>query len=384
MRVLVIQPHLEPYGGGGGVCAWILEALKDRHHVIFFSWEPPDLDEVNRFFGTRLRPSEIELRRALPFVRRRPRDGGVGRLFKHWALLALARRVPDADLLISVDEESDLGGRGVQYVHLPRHDPRRARGPAMRTYRAAIAGLTRTSFDRMRGNVTVVNSRWTAEHVRRYHGLESVVIHPPAPGVFPEVAWEDRVDAVLSVGRMSTEKRYEVVVDVVRRLRDRGHDLALHLVLSGPLTSYGRVVLDLARPHPWITVHRDLPRAELDRLMSRARYGLQGMREEHYGMAVAEMVRAGMLVFVPNGGGQTEIVDEPRLLWSSPREAEARIAAVLGDPALRAELARSLRGRSEHLRPERFVIEIRRLVDGLSKAPPIPEPPRYDPPRVSR
>ena len=39
---------------------------------------------------------------------------------------------------------------------------------------------------------------------------------------------------------------------------------------------------------------------------------LHGMREEHFGMAPAEMARAGVIVWVPNGGGQMEIVgDEP-------------------------------------------------------------------------
>ena len=42
--------------------------------------------------------------------------------------------------------------------------------------------------------------------------------------------------------------------------------------------------------------------------MATHRYGIHGMREEHFGMAPAEMARAGAIVWVPRGGGQTEIV----------------------------------------------------------------------------
>ena len=57
------------------------------------------------------------------------------------------------------------------------------------------------------------------------------------------------------------------------------------------------------------------------------------MREEHFGMAPAEMVRAGMIVWVPNGGGQVEIVgNDPRLVYESDEQAIDQIVQVLGNP----------------------------------------------------
>lgn len=382
MRIFVIQPHLEPFGGGAGVCAWMLQALKDHHQVTFFCWRAPDFDTVNRFYGTSIRPSEIAVREVLPFLPRPAVSPRLARLLLHWILLALARRAR-ADLRISVEEENDLGGRGIQYVHIPRHGGLRDRGPLVRAYHRLIARLTGTSVERMRNNITVVNSDWTADLFHRAHGLSALTIHPPAPGSFAEVPWERREDAVLSVGRMADEKRFFEVIEVVRELRRRGYPLRLHLVLSGPMTTYGRRLLAAAARDSWIDVHRDIPRAALDELMSRARYGLQGMIEEHYGMAVAEMVRAGVLVFIPRGGGQTEIIDEPRLQWSSASEAVAKMSAVLDDAALRATLDERLRARREHLAPERFVMDVRRLVAGLPKPPANHQPPGYDSARAA-
>ena len=54
--------------------------------------------------------------------------------------------------------------------------------------------------------------------------------------------------------------------------------------------------------------------------MASHRYGIHGMREEHFGMAPAELARAGAIVWVPRGGGQMEIVGhEPALMFDSRR-----------------------------------------------------------------
>ena len=56
------------------------------------------------------------------------------------------------------------------------------------------------------------------------------------------------------------------------------------------------------------------------------------MREEHFGMAPAEMARAGCIVWVPRGGGQMEIVGrEPALMYESDDEAVEKISATLGE-----------------------------------------------------
>ena len=60
-RVLMVQPSLNPPGGGNGVAAWMMEALKSEHHLTLLTWEAPRLEAINRFYGTSLRPSEVEV-----------------------------------------------------------------------------------------------------------------------------------------------------------------------------------------------------------------------------------------------------------------------------------------------------------------------------------
>lgn len=58
-RILVVQPSLQPPGGGNGVCAWMLQALRDEHALALLTWKPVDLGPVNRYFGTSLRSTDL-------------------------------------------------------------------------------------------------------------------------------------------------------------------------------------------------------------------------------------------------------------------------------------------------------------------------------------
>jgi len=100
--------------------------------------------------------------------------------------------------------------------------------------------------------------------------------------------------------------------------------------------------------------------------MASLRYGIHGMREEHFGMAPAELVRAGVLVWLSRGGGQIEIVgDEDALLYDSEEEAAEKIAAVLSNPAEERRLREHLRARGERFAPGRFVGEVRDIVSSF-------------------
>jgi glycosyltransferase involved in cell wall biosynthesis len=97
--------------------------------------------------------------------------------------------------------------------------------------------------------------------------------------------------------------------------------------------------------------------------MARTCYGIHGMREEHFGMAPAEMVRAGMVVWVPNGGGQVEIVgNDPQLVFGSDEQAIDQIVRVLGNSDEQRRLRDALRERGKRFSTERFVTEVQEVV----------------------
>jgi glycosyltransferase involved in cell wall biosynthesis len=131
-----------------------------------------------------------------------------------------------------------------------------------------------------------------------------------------------------------------------------------------------RVCRRVAESAGWVTLHEDLSRDALLALLARQRYGIHAMAREHFGIAVAEMARAGCIAFVPRGGGPAEIVGaEERLLFDSPEEAARQILATLGDRARRDALREHLARRAERYSSGRFVAELREIVRGFAPTP---------------
>jgi glycosyltransferase involved in cell wall biosynthesis len=113
----------------------------------------------------------------------------------------------------------------------------------------------------------------------------------------------------------------------------------------------------------WVTLHEHLSRAALRALAAGQRYGIHGMAEEHVGIAVAEMVRAGCIPFVPDGGGQREIVGgDPRLLYPDAADGAERLVRVMDDAALQAELRAALAARAPLLTPAHLMRRFREVV----------------------
>jgi len=160
------------------------------------------------------------------------------------------------------------------------------------------------------------------------------------------------------------EKELDRVIDVLTAVRAAVPGVRLHLVgTPGEPRRYYRRILRRAASLDWIAIHEDIPRVDLAALVASQRYGIHGMREEHFGMAPAEMVRAGCIVWVPDGGGQVEIVADPRLTYGSVDDAVAKIVRTLRDPGEEAALRAHLASRWPLLSTDRFMREVRAAVD---------------------
>jgi glycosyltransferase involved in cell wall biosynthesis len=378
--VLLVQPSLQPPGGGNGVAAWMLQALVDEYPVTVLSWWPVDVEPINRFFGTALRASDFtnvvvpRTWRLIPDHLPVP-----AALLRSSLLMRYTRRISDAfDVIIGVHNETDFGRRGIQYVHYPAYlRPRpdvdlrwyHQFGPLLKAYYTASDRLAGFSVDRMRSNLTLCNSNWTASRVRRLLGIDAQTLYPPVVGPVSHIPWNERRRGFVAMGRISPEKEYESVMRIVSRVRREVPDVALTIVGTWDANArrYYRRLVDLAHDldpaGTWLTFRRDLSREDVQTLLTTTRYGIHGMREEHFGMAPAEMVRAGMIVWVPDGGGQVEIVgDAPELRYRDEDEATRKIVQVLTRPGDEARLLAHLAAQSERFGEQRFMAAVRAIV----------------------
>ena len=121
----------------------------------------------------------------------------------------------------------------------------------------------------------------------------------------------------------------------------------------------------LAAAHgDWIEFREDLSRVELNRLMGRSRYGIQAMENEHFGMATAEMTRAGCLVFAHDSGGSPEVLnDESATAVDVRGRCGSKDRQRLKQTRAASRAAESTRDGSS--RPRSFVRRLRDIVGAL-------------------
>lgn len=379
-QVLVVQPSLQPPGGSNGVAAWVVQALTRDHRVTVLTWQPVETGAINRFYGTDLKPSQFETVvvpvswRAIPDHLPVP-----AHLIKNALLMRYTHTVSAGfDVIFGVYNETDFGRRGIQYLHYPTYlRPRPAVDLrwyhprlAVEIYYAIADRIAGFSLERLKSNVTLVNSDWTGERVSRFLGVPTRTLYPPVAEPAPGNRWHDRRADFLAIGRISPEKEYERIIRILARVRDRHPNISLTIVGTSDRHTrrYFESIEQLARSHgSWIQFRDNVSREELRRLIASTRFGIHGMREEHFGMAPAEMARGGMVVWVPSGGGQTEIAEgEPELLYTSDDDAIEKISRTLDDDDAQRRLQEHLTRASERFSTTHFMRQVQDIVATFS------------------
>ena len=94
---------------------------------------------------------------------------------------------------------------------------------------------------------------------------------PAGPGGFPLVPWDKRQNRVVGIGGFRRDKRWRDAFDVVKQVRERGHDIGLSLIgyrQSPP--DWLNELIELQREHAsWFKLHVDVPRTELVQISRR-------------------------------------------------------------------------------------------------------------------
>ena len=380
--LLYVSNNFCAYGGGNCVLAWSLQALRSDWDITFLCSEKPDLNSINRHFGTDLNAEDFTVR-TLPFPlnyanKLDPDPFSAQRLA--WLMRICKKISQEYDVMMTCDDEFDFGRPGIQYTHFP-HMQRHietfleidhlSEGQRLRKFLSGklrpwllISGIR---LSQIKQNLMVTNSNWTADVLREVYGIDPTVVYPPVRWGGIPVPWDKRRNAFVCLGRLSPFKRLLELIGVIEAVRARGHEVVLEIIGDEDAIAGREYTRDLhkriGQAGGWVRLHQSVSRAELERLVSECRYGIHGMLDEHFGIAPAELVRAGCVVFVPDGGGQVEIVGEqPALRYQSDDDAVDKICRVLTDRELESRLHRNLADRAERFSENSFMTNIRKVV----------------------
>lgn len=358
--IAVYHPDVERGGGAEAVCLHIIDALAPEHDVTLLTGRHPDLSVLDDRYGTTTAGMDINL--LGPIV-----DALIdGRKYNELrnAIYAreVQRRADTYDGVVSAYGELTVPDGALQYVHhpmfrcpsSPEQSPRRF-GRVYDTIVRAVA-----QFDPAKGTM-LTNSEWMASVLAGCRDVQPNVVYPPVMTEdFIGQSWAERENSFVTVGRIARDKQTKLALDIFNQVREAGHDMTLHLVGKAGEGQYATDVLDRVSKLDHVVYHGEVSRDKLVSLLESVRYGLHTKQYEHFGMVVAEMVAAGMIPFVPDSGGQVEIVGNlKQLVYRSPQQAVNKIQTILGSSTDQERLLEALPDPASRYGKERFAREIR-------------------------
>jgi glycosyltransferase involved in cell wall biosynthesis len=377
-KVAVLHPRLR-FGGSEAAALWSIEALKGDYDVTLITLGKVDFERLNQYHGTRLQAGEFPVLLA-------PQPLGLARSERFAGLHSaffdrFCRRVASQfDLLINT--YGAPGGWATPTIQLiadfafvqawrfelnPELRDHRpwwyGDTPVRKAYLALCRAIAPPSPNAWAGSLVLANSHWTAQMLHRRLGIEAGVLYPPVSGSFPQIPQEERENGFVWVGRVVPEKRVEAAIEILERVRERGHEVHLHILGGLDGSAYGRKIAELCRQNAaWIFPEGYVAGERKKLLMAGHRFGIHSRANEPFGIAPAEMVKAGCIVFAPNGGGQVEIINHPALIYEDEEDAVKKIEAVLAAPALQESLRSHLAQGAERFSIPTFTSQIREFV----------------------
>lgn len=376
----VYNDHFLHRGGVGAVCVHLLDSLSDVHEVTLVSVDSPDFDALSEYYGVELDGvNSVTVREDL-YRDISGRDGDAEGVNLFRLLGAIYNRLlknvaSEFDLFISAAGLLCLPESCIQYFHAPvlnRHRFDDVEEDCDEFYDKVLNRISGFDVDELRNSTVLTNSEWSADRFESGYGFRPKVVYPPvvpASEYTNSIPWEEREEGFVMIGRITADKRQLMVVNIINELASRGREIHLHLVgpfqgRGGELTPYAKEVRDEAENNDAVHLEGSVSRDRLMELIATHRYGIHGKEDEHFGIAVAEMVAGGMITFVPNGGGQREIVDEiPEVTYESPAGAREKIEHVLSNERVQRRLRRRLSETRGQFGKKQFTEDVRRIVD---------------------
>jgi glycosyltransferase involved in cell wall biosynthesis len=390
IKVGIAHPQLLR-GGSEARAMWLLQALKDDYEVSIITAGEVDLEGLNQYYGTSLRPEEFHIREVpLPvFLRQKSgADALRGAFFQRYCRGIAA----DFDVLVSAYNIVDFGVAAIQCIADFSWDeevrkqfdppPSGVRGLFHRIsllrklYLGVARAVSRPSRKSIfsREDVIVANSQWSAGIIREKYGVNAEVIYPEVVANFPVVPVEEKERGFVCIGRISFEKRIEVIIQILKKVRSLGHDIHLHVIGGKDETAYGKFIQKICQDESdWVVMEGSMFGEKKIQILSRHLFGIHARLREAFGISVAEMVKAGCITFVPAGGGQVEVVDHEALTYNSVEDAVVKIDAVLCQPLIQGDIMSHLKRQGEKFMAPRSVRQLRAVIEKFLSGKKHPE-----------
>ncbi|SHL15535.1 glycosyltransferase [Flavobacterium xanthum] len=365
-RANIVVGH--PYWGRGGAeiaTMYLILALKDKYNVHIFTRGGWDLSELNTCAGTSIKKSEIGIIYP-PFstILGHTTGGALwdGLYRRYCRIIA-----PKYDLCITASRVIDWGVPAIHFlsdVTWNKELKEKFNSTELIVNKSSIRYVLFHFGNWLAGSSNrsttihdtfVANSKWTASVSSKYCKRPIKIVSPVIPGEFFINEWKKREIAFVLLGRISPEKKIEEAIAILKSVRERGYNISLHILGQFGITTYDNSIQLICKEEmEWVKCLGAVYGESKSRLLSTFRFGISCCDCEAFGIATGEMVKAGVLPFIPFYGAQKEIVMREELIYYNKEEAINKITKVLNCEILQIELHQDLLLQSKQFSTENF------------------------------
>jgi alpha-1,2-mannosyltransferase len=157
-------------------------------------------------------------------------------------------------------------------------------------------------------NFAFTNSSWTHNHMKSLWSTKLERLYPPCK-ILTINESTIREKSIVSFAQFRPEKRHKFQVDIIRRLKDKGIDIKLHMIGSTRGEDDKRLLAEIKHYISEqgldnnIIIHENYPIGKIKEIFNSASIGIHTMRDEHFGISIIEMMAAGLYTIAHKSAG---------------------------------------------------------------------------------
>jgi glycosyltransferase involved in cell wall biosynthesis len=371
-KIAIMHPKLG-WGGSEATVFWMIEALKNNYKITLITSGKIDILKINNYYGTNLKPEDFSvIDVSMPFFLKGTDKFAAlrGRFIQRYC----QRVAKQFDLIVSAYNPCNFKTKGIQIAtdmqKLPeimelKNFKKQFYGDSLlrRLYLKLCDLVSPDNIEGWNSNLTLSNSNWTAQLMRQRYKIDSKTLYPPVVGNFPVVDFAKKERGFVCLGRVVSEKGFDKIIDILDKVRNRGNNIHLHIIGKLDNSPHCRFLKKKCFGKNWVILEDNLSQEKKNQLVSNHRFAISARNSEPFGIAVAEMVKAGCITFVPDGGGQTEIVNNSNLIFRNEEDAVSKIEAVIKNQELQKEVLKQLSENSQKFSIENFKKEVIEIIN---------------------
>jgi alpha-1,2-mannosyltransferase len=312
VRVGIFHPTLGWYGGAEVVAVALANSLaQNGYDVVLFLNNNFDQVKIKEMVGEPLW-SSIKVIVKPSFLKPR---GHYDIYESAYRTLILKSR---CDLLVDTYSNCVFPWSDVSYIHFPyvniqfgRHFPKE-----LRFTDTAIApyAFFQKHLEDYKGKLIFANSYFTAKAIKESLGIAPKVLYPPIPNFFFQqdcsITEQPRENLVVTTARFGPGKGVEIVPDIANLTHKNIHYIMIGLAHDQSVVQAVRNKIKLLHLEERITIVTNASRQDIKNYLTKAKVYLHTMKNEHFGISIAEAMSMGCIPVVHNSGGAPEFVPD--------------------------------------------------------------------------